>query len=69
MESEWEQQELEQVRREIGERLKPICGDMPPDEFNQLVERMARVQRKFERYRRDEFFPTSNESGDAESAG
>ena len=69
MDSEWEQQELEELRREIGERLKPICGDMPPAEFKELVERMAQVQRKFERYRRDEFFPTPEEQQDSQSSG
>jgi hypothetical protein len=69
VESEWELQELEQVRREISERLKPICGDMAPEEFNDLVERMARVQRKFERYQRDEFFPKADDLGDAHGSG
>ena len=68
MENEWEQQELEQVRAQIRERLKPICSGMAPEEFDELVERMARVQRKFERYRRDELFP-ENERGDPPSSG
>jgi hypothetical protein len=69
VESEWEQHELEQLRREIGDRLRPVCGNMPPEAFSELVERMARVQRKFERYQRDEIFPTADNREDAESAG
>jgi hypothetical protein len=68
MESEWEQQNLEQLRREIGERLKPVLGDLPQEEFDQLVERMARVQRKFERFRREDFFPESDDPGGARSS-
>ena len=65
MESEWERQDMEKLCREIGERLKPILGDLPAEEFDQLVERMARVQRKFERFRREDFFPEPDEPGGA----
>jgi hypothetical protein len=63
MESEWEREDMEKLRREIGERLKPVLGDLPAEEFDQLVERMARVQRKFERFRREDFFPDSDDPG------
>jgi hypothetical protein len=35
--------------QEIAERLRPICARMPAEEFEQLVERIARVQRNWQR--------------------
>lgn len=45
----WEQRQLDTLMHEIAERLRPICARMPAEEFDQLVERIALVQRKWQR--------------------
>ena len=37
---------LESIRRDIAERLRPTCADMPEDEFEKMVARMALIEWK-----------------------
>ena len=38
---------LESVRRDIAERLRPTCADMPEEEFEKMVDRMALIAWKY----------------------
>jgi len=37
---------LESIRRDIAERLRPSCLNMPDDEFEKMVARMALIEWK-----------------------
>jgi hypothetical protein len=37
---------LESIRRDIAERLRPSCLNMPEDEFDKMVARMALIEWK-----------------------
>ena len=39
---------LEAIRREIADRLRPVCANMADDEFDRLVMRMALIEWKHE---------------------
>jgi hypothetical protein len=39
---------LGSIRAELLERIRPICRDMPREQFLELVERMAAIQLKYE---------------------
>jgi hypothetical protein len=39
---------FEEIRREIAERVRDVCGVLAPDECDVLLSRMARVQLKYE---------------------
>ena len=40
-------QALELLERDIAERLRPICGHMSPESFEELVRDIARVKTKY----------------------
>jgi hypothetical protein len=37
---------LESIRRDIAERLRPTCANMPAEEFEKMVARMALIEWK-----------------------
>ena len=37
---------LESIRRDIAERLRPSCRNMPEDEFEKMVARIALIEWK-----------------------
>lgn len=37
---------LESIRRDIVERLRPTCANMPEEEFEKMVARMALIEWK-----------------------
>lgn len=37
---------LESIRRDIAERLRPTCADMSEDDFEKMVARMALIEWK-----------------------
>ncbi|MEO7857813.1 MAG: hypothetical protein ABIU76_12500 [Gemmatimonadaceae bacterium] len=39
---------LEHIEAELRQRLRPSCTEMPADQFQELVERMASLQLKYE---------------------
>ena len=39
-------QDLESIRRDIAERLRPTCTHMSDDEFEKMVARMALIEWK-----------------------
>lgn len=39
-------QGLEATRRKIAERIRPVCADMPEEEFETMVTRMALIEWK-----------------------
>lgn len=47
-ERSWEQRQLQALMQEIADRLRSICAQMPAEQFDQLVERIARVQRRWQ---------------------
>ena len=46
--SDWDERQLESLKHEIAERLRSVCELVPADDFDRLVDRIARVQRKYE---------------------
>ena len=36
------------IMMEVRERLRPVCPDLPDDEFEAMVDRIARTQYKYE---------------------
>jgi hypothetical protein len=39
---------FEEIRAEISERVRAVCGGMTPEECEALLSRMARLQLKYE---------------------
>lgn len=37
---------LQSIRRDIAERLRPTCADMPEEEFEKMIARMALIEWK-----------------------
>jgi hypothetical protein len=56
------------LKREITNRLRPVCANVPDDDFGRLVDRIAYVQWKYEQRKAYELlWPQSAlvEGGDA----
>ena len=51
---DWDERQLQAVKREIADRLRSVCEHVPDEEFEQLVERIAHIQRKYEKQSGDE---------------
>ena len=45
---DWDERQIEILKRGIADRLRSVCAGVPDEEFDQLVERIALVQRKYE---------------------
>jgi len=43
--------DYEGIEAAVAERLKRVCGDMPPEEFDELVRTAALIQWKYEQQR------------------
>ena len=43
---QYETMNLESIRRDIARRLRPSCANMPEDEFEKMVARMALIEWK-----------------------
>lgn len=65
---DFEERQLGALKHEIAERLHSACERLPDKEFDQLVDRIARLQRKYEQQRSDEFFPRRREVEDRRPA-
>jgi hypothetical protein len=50
---------LEQIRIELAQRIRPFLADLPQQEFDELVDRMAALQAKYETRRDEEFFSST----------
>ena len=37
---------LNSIRKDIAQRLRPMCADMPEEEFEKMVTRMALIEWK-----------------------
>ena len=46
---------IERRKQEIAQRVRPVCQNMPSDDFDQLVEQMATIEIKYA-MRRDAAF-------------
>ena len=57
-----DERQLEALKREIADRLQPACEHVPDAEFQQLVDRIARIQRKYEKQSGDEGWWSAAES-------
>ena len=44
------------LRRDLETRIRPLVPDLSEDEFRSLIERMAKLQYKYEARRADDFF-------------
>lgn len=53
---DWEERRINALKQEIAERLRSVCEGVADEEFDRLVEQMARVQSKYEQLRTDELF-------------
>lgn len=58
-EQDFEEHRLDSLRRDIAERLRRACKSMPEREFLELVDRIAALQRKFERRASTDFLGLS----------
>jgi hypothetical protein len=47
---------LDALRRDLETRIRPLVPDLSEDEFRALIERMAKLQYKYEARRADDFF-------------
>ena len=65
---DWDERQIESLKEEIAQRLRTVCAGVPADEFAELVERIARIQRKYEQRRADDVFPRFWESGRPDSS-
>ena len=45
------------LRARLVKRLRPVCPDMPPEAFDQMVEEMALLELKYTLRRRDDHYP------------
>ena len=43
--------DYEGIEAAVAERLRRVCGNMPPDEFDELVRTAALIQWKYEQQR------------------
>ena len=43
--------DYEGIEAAVAERLRRVCGEMPPDEFDELVRTAALIQWKYEQQR------------------
>jgi hypothetical protein len=64
-ERSWEERQVDALVQEIGERLRPICAQMPAGEFAELVEQVARMQRKWQGVEARNFLAESAFRGEA----
>jgi hypothetical protein len=53
---DWEERQILAHRQEIADRLRSVCARVPDEEFEQLVDRIARIRRKYEQQTADELF-------------
>jgi len=58
---DFEERQLEALKRDIADRLRPVCERVPDEDFDELVDRIARVERKYEQQRADDFFSSARE--------
>jgi hypothetical protein len=59
---DWEERQIQALKQEIADRLRSVCERVPDEEFDQLVERIARIRRKYELKRSDDLFTNTQES-------
>lgn len=45
---DWDERQIQVLKQEIAGRLRSVCARMPDEEFDHLVERIARIRRKYE---------------------
>ncbi len=53
---DWEERHLRALKLQIAERLRATCERLPVEEFDQLVDRIARIQHKYEKQGSNELF-------------
>ena len=46
MRMQYQRVNLEAIRRDIAKRLRPSCADMPEEEFDKMVARIALIEWK-----------------------
>jgi len=56
---DWDERQLQILKQEIADRLRSVCEHVTDEDFSQLIERMASIQRKYEQQTSDELFPRS----------
>ena len=59
---------FEQLKKMLAQRVGPMLPDVPEEQFEEIVEEMARLQYKYEAVRRTDdphrIPPTSSDSGE-----
>ena len=65
---DWEERQIQALKKEIADRLRPVCAEVPDEEFDRLVERIARTRRKYEQATADELFPNNSRDGPSTSS-
>jgi hypothetical protein len=58
---DWEERQIQALKKDIAERLRSVCERVPDEEFDQLVDRIARTRRKYEQRRSEELFSSETD--------
>lgn len=58
------EERVTRTKNEIAARIRGVCGQMPPEEFDRLVSDMAEVQIKYSLRRSTDLFPDQEKSRD-----
>ena len=52
---------LERTKSEIARRIRAVCPDMPEEEFDDLLTRMATIEIKYTQRRKEDFLKMNPE--------
>lgn len=62
---DWQERQLDILKEKIAQRLRAACDGLPDEDFDLLVDRIARIQHKYEQQVSNER-PTTFESHDSD---
>jgi hypothetical protein len=62
---DWQQRQLDALKEKIAQRLRAACDGLPDEDFDLLVDQIARIQHKYEQQVSDER-PTTIEPHDSD---
>jgi hypothetical protein len=63
---DWQQRQLDALKEKIAQRLRAACDGLPDEDFDLLVDQIARIQHKYEQQVSDEQRPTTIEPHDSD---
>lgn len=57
---DWEERQLHALKKEIADRLRSVCAGVSDEEFERLIDRMAKIRRKYDLATVDELSPNND---------